>query len=228
MLFLPALDITEIQFFELFRKSCENNHTRGVGTGNRGGGQVFRKHKKCPLRWQSALCLRKNVCSDCIFYDCNYLSFRKHKKCPLSGGKHPLPLWKMLFRLHFIWLQLFFLSPPLPVANISVKKISGACPFHSKMPLEPAPPPNLLMLLCPWSTPLPLPSRPSLNIWVVRRFKGTQSPFEQCYVNINNERMNFSSLNCKHIILYKNNIAQSSNGDCACINKWNGQLKLLK
>ena len=49
MLFLPALDITEIQFFELFRKSCENNHTSGVGTRNRGGGQVFRKHKKCPL-----------------------------------------------------------------------------------------------------------------------------------------------------------------------------------
>jgi hypothetical protein len=49
MLFLPALDITEIQFFELFRKSCENNHTRGVGTGNRGGGDKFSENTKSAL-----------------------------------------------------------------------------------------------------------------------------------------------------------------------------------
>jgi hypothetical protein len=57
--------------------------------------------------------------------------FRKHKKCPISGGKRPLLSWKMLFRLHFIWLQLFFLTPPPPSLTFP-GKISGACPFHSK------------------------------------------------------------------------------------------------
>ena len=162
MLFLPALDITEIQFFELFRKSCENNHTRGVGTRNRGGETSFQKTQKVPsLRWQSALCLRKIFCSDCIFYDCNYLSFRKHKKCLLSGGKRPLPLWKMLFRLHFIWLQLFSLSPPLPLPTFPWKKFQVHALFIPKCPSKPPPPQS-------FDAPMPLihtppPSQPAIS-----------------------------------------------------------------
>ena len=150
MLFLPALDITEIQFFELFRKSCENNHTRGVGTGNRGGDK-FSENTKSALSGGKVPCaFVKMFVQIAFFMILQLFVLQKTQKMSSLRWQAPFAFVKNVVQIAFYMIAIIFpLPPPPPVANISVKKISGACPFHSKMPLETALPPNLLMLLCP-------------------------------------------------------------------------------
>jgi hypothetical protein len=66
---------------------------------------------------------------------------QKTQKMPSLRLQAPFAFVKNVVQIAFYMIAIIFPPPPPPVANISGKKISGACPFHSKMPLETAPPP---------------------------------------------------------------------------------------
>ena len=142
MLFLPALDITEIQFFELFRKSCENNHTRGVGTGNRGGDKFSENTKSALSGGKVPFAFVKMFVQIAFFMILQLFVLQKTQKMSSLRWQAPFAFVKNVVQIAFYMIAIIFPLPPPSRCQHFREKNFRCMPFSFQNAPRNRPPPQ--------------------------------------------------------------------------------------